>query len=143
MKKTILLCFCLWSVMIVCGQQLTYEFEYDHAGNRIRRTVVQLNNRDAFGESVEESSPVLSERLSNGETMRLYPNPTSDIIHFELDGNGQIGRYVLSDITGKPIKTGTCNNSSLTLDLTGQSKGVYLFDLFIDKKPYSYKVIKQ
>lgn len=143
MKKIILFGLCLWSAMLVRGQQLTYEFEYDYAGNRIRRSVVQLNNRDAFEESTEESSPVLSEKLSNGETMRLYPNPTSDIIRFELDGIGQIGRYVLSDITGKPIKTGTCYNSTLTLDLTGQSKGVYLLELLIDKKPYFYKVVKQ
>ena len=119
MKKILLFYFCLWSSMLVNAQSLTYEFEYDHAGNRIRRTVIQLNNRDELGESIEESSSVLSDRLSNGEIMRLYPNPTTDNIQFELDGDGQIGGYVLSDITGKTIKTGTCNNSSLTLDLTG------------------------
>lgn len=143
MKRIILLCLCLWSALVVCGQQLTYEFEYDHAGNRTRRSVIQLNNRDALGESVEETSPVFSDKLSHGETMRLYPNPTTEHIRFEMDGKGKIEHYVLSDITGKPIKTGTCNNSSLTLDLSTQSNGVYLLELFINGKPYSYKVIKQ
>ena len=143
MKRILLIGLCLWSAVLVNGQQLTYEFEYDYAGNRIRRTVVQLNSKDALGETFDETAPVLSDMMVNGETMRFYPNPTTENIRFELDGNRKIGRYVLSDLTGKPIKTGICEDSSFTLDLSAQSKGMYLLELYIGEKPYLYKVIKQ
>ena len=143
MRKLLLLGLCLWSAFVVNGQQLTYEFDYDLAGNRVRRTVVQLNNGDALEKSIGEIPDALSEIMSDGKTMRLYPNPTTESIRFELDGNQKIGKFVLSDINGKPIKTGLCENSSLTLDLTTQSKGMYLLELFIDDKPYFYKIIKQ
>ena len=46
MKKLILFSICLFAMLNTKGQQLSYEYEYDNAGNRIRCTIIQLNNRD-------------------------------------------------------------------------------------------------
>ena len=136
MKKLLLLALCLWSVLFVKGQSLTYEFDYDYAGNRIRRTVVQLNNRNAEERTMDEAYTSLTDRMSNGTTMTLFPNPTKESIRFELSDGDRIGDYVVSDISGRVVTKGYCENLSLTLDLSDQPVGVYLLNLFIGKKPY-------
>lgn len=143
MKKLLILGLCLWSVMFVNGQQITYQYSYDLAGNRTRSVVVQINKG---GDNEDNLDPLLNpfpDVLSNGLTMMVYPNPTKENVRFELSGDNKIGDYVLSDITGRVIAKGHCENSTLSIDLFGQDEGIYLFEVFIEKKPYIYKIIKQ
>ena len=143
MKKLLIIGLCLWSALLVNGQQLTYEFSYDNAGNRICRTIIQLNSKNEERENYDELCHPLSDVMGNGTTMKLFPNPTKEYIRFELNGNGKIGKYVLSDITGRIIRQDSCETPSLTLDLSDQREGIYLLELFVEEKPYIYKVIKQ
>ena len=133
MRKTLLIWLLLSSFGAI-GQQLTYEYSYDNAGNRVRRAVVQLNSKggDQF-----------TDLISYGVTMTLYPNPTQGSVRFALSGDGVIERYILSDMTGRILEDGSCVNSSMTLDLSARQDGMYLLDLFIDGKRHIYKVIKQ
>ena len=138
MKKILLIGLCLWSVLFVRGQQIIYEYTYDDAGNRVSRAVVQLNGRDC-----NELRGPLTNVMSNGETMLLFPNPTKGSIRFELSGDQKIGRYTLSDVTGRLIANGVCENPSLVRDLSEQREGIYLLELFIEEKPNVFKIIKQ
>ena len=54
-----------------------------------------------------------------------------------------IGDYVLSDITGRVVAKGRCQDTSLTLDLSNQKEGMYLLELLIEEKTLIYKIIKQ
>lgn len=143
MKKMLLLGFCLWSVMLVNGQQITYGFTYDPAGNRIRCTVVQLNNRDDGEYDHEQTPSPLTDMLSSGLTMTLFPNPTKESIRFEVSGGNKIGEFVLSDIAGRILTKGYCEDSSLTLDLSGYKDGAFLLAVIIEEKPCVYKILKQ
>lgn len=143
MKRLVLVCLFLLSLLTVQGQRLTYEYGYDNAGNRVRRFVVRLDRNDNDKSQTDESLAPLTEVFGEGETMRLYPNPTTESVKFELTGDRKIGSYALSDINGRLIAKGTCESSTLTLDLSRQRDGVYLLELFVDEKPHVYKVIKQ
>jgi hypothetical protein len=143
MKRLVFVCLFLLPLLTVQGQRLTYEYGYDHAGNRVRRIIVIINRNDNERNQSDETLAPLTDVFGNGETMRLYPNPTTESVTFELTGGGEIGSYFLSDINGRQIAGGTCEGSTLKLDLSKQRDGVYLLELFIDEKPHVYKVIKQ
>lgn len=139
MKKPLFLLFILCSVSFVKGQSLTYEYDYDRAGNRVQRIVVRLFNRDFEEKSV---SP-LTDILGNGMTMSLFPNPTKENIRFELNDNEPIGNYSLSDFNGRILTQGYCKETTLIVDLSDYQKGIYLLELTIKGKQHSYKIIKQ
>lgn len=143
MKRLLLLFLCLLSAVLVRGQQLTYEFDYDHAGNRIRRTVIIINHKDAGQNDKDEPGSPLIDMMNGGAAMAIFPNPTKESVRFELSGSDRIGDYVLSDISGRVVTRGRCEDPSLTLDLSRQKDGIYLLEILIDKKPHVYKVIKQ
>lgn len=143
MKRMLLLGLCLWSVMLVNGQQITYEYQYDAAGNRTRSTVVQLNNRDGCGSSHEQTPSPLTDMLSNGLAMKIFPNPTKESVRFEVSGENKIGEFVLTDIAGRTLAKGYCEDSSLNLDLSDYKEGVFLLEVVIGGKQCVYKIIKQ
>ena len=135
--------FLLYSFAALYGQQLNHEYSYDNAGNRTTRTIIQLNSKRAGEANNEELCNPLTDVLSSGETMRLFPNPTQETIRLELLGDKKIGRYTLTDITGRLVIEGSCETPSLTLNLSAQSEGIYLLEFLIDEKPHIYKIIKQ
>ncbi|MBO7630255.1 MAG: T9SS type A sorting domain-containing protein [Bacteroidales bacterium] len=143
MKKILILGLCLWSVLFAKGQTISYEYDYDNAGNRIRSVVVHLNDRGSRETDSEKDICPLTDMMANGLTMTLYPNPTKESVRFELSGGDGIGDYVLSDITGKVIEKGYCENTHLALDLSTQKEGIYILEIFIEKKLHTYKIIKQ
>lgn len=143
MKKVLLIGICLCSFLLSKGQSVSYEYDYDNAGNRIRSVVVRLDNRSGGETNFEKHPSPLTDMMADGLTMTLYPNPTQGTILFELSGNKRVGDYVLSDITGRIVEKGCCGHTSLTLDLSNQNDGVYILELFIEKKPRIYKIVKQ
>ncbi|MCR4847439.1 MAG: T9SS type A sorting domain-containing protein [Bacteroidales bacterium] len=143
MKRLLLIGLCLWSFLLSKGQTVSYEYDYDNAGNRIRSVVVHLNDRGGYETDYGKNPSPSTEMMANGLTMTLFPNPTQGTVRFELSGNERIGDYVLSDISGRIIEKGYCENACLTLDLSCQNDGIYILELFIEKKPHTYKIIKQ
>lgn len=61
----------------------------------------------------------------------LYPNPASSLVQIELaDTTEQISKVVFYDILGKAVKSiPTVGISSLSVDVSGLSKGVYLVEM--------------
>lgn len=143
MKKLLILGLCLWSVVFANGQRITYEYDYDLVGNRIRCVVVRLNDRNNYENDQELTFSPFTDVLDNGVSMALFPNPTKESVRFELSGDNAIGDYVLSDITGRVVAKGRCQDTSLTLDLSNQKEGMYLLELLIEEKTLIYKIIKQ
>lgn len=137
MKTTLLfLAFFLASACSLHAQNM-YDYDYDAAGNRIRRRVVTMKT-DGGSNGPKSESTV----LDDGD-MRLYPNPTQGTVAFEsVDGRGIAG-YRLSDASGKPIETGNGSGLSLRLDLSGRPAGIYLLEVVLDGERKHYKIIKQ
>lgn len=143
MRKLLLLLGFVWSALLASGQQLTYEFTYDNAGNCIRRAVIYVVEAKGGENDLVKSDRPLTDIMSNGETIVIYPNPTYGDIRFELSGNQTIEKYSIFDASGKLINNGNCDNSTLTMDLSKHAKGIYLIELMIENKTFLYKVIKQ
>ncbi len=69
--------------------------------------------------------------------INIYPNPTTGIINIEKTTNSEI---VITDITGKIIISGT---NLTTIDLSNQSKGIYLIKISLEDSVETHKIILQ
>ena len=137
--KRLLFTMC-WILVLAGGihAQNLFEYDYDAAGNRIRRRVVIMKTGGNPMDDRMNPPAVLDE----GD-MRLYPNPTLGVVVFELmDGSG-VARYRLSDANGKLIETENVAGSPLRLDLSGRPAGVYLLEVLLEGGRKYYKIIKQ
>lgn len=75
----------------------------------------------------------------NKQKIRFYPNPVTDVLHFEMNENStQIDVF---DVTGKKIMSspGTDNK----IDLSKLNKGYYIVKVFTEDSFYVFNVIKE
>jgi hypothetical protein len=126
--------------MGLMAQSISYEYDYDQAGNRIRRSVVALTRSDQKGDAVLS----FTDELPDGNRMTLFPNPTKGVIRFEMgQPDGVLGHYRLFDLKGTLLMEGVCESHAFDLDLSGQPNGVYLIEFQNKNKVYSNKIIKE
>lgn len=60
--------------------------------------------------------------------VKIYPIPAHNTLHVELL-NGDKGEYVISDMLGKTILTGSFTNNAFEIAIEGLSKGSYLINI--------------
>ncbi len=69
----------------------------------------------------------LNELVEN--SFKLYPNPAKEFVHIDI-ANSDINRIELIDLSGKIVLVKEKNiNSTISLDLSGLSEGVYIVKL--------------
>jgi uncharacterized repeat protein (TIGR01451 family) len=79
-------------------------------------------------------------------SLTLYPNPASNLVQIDLiNTNEQINKVVIYDMLGKIVKTITVTaTSSLPVDVSDVSKGMYLVDItFVSNLKITKKLIVQ
>jgi C-terminal processing protease CtpA/Prc len=76
--------------------------------------------------------------------IRLYPNPVSYILNYEIDKKNYIGaiEFEISDIQGRRIKTINNNTASGKLDLANLKSGIYIIKILTSNGILSKKIIK-
>lgn len=85
-------------------------------------------------------SPVLGADKFEDKTFSVYPNPTSDILNVESEG--QIESIVVYNLLGQKVMDKNINADKTELDMTSLQKGVYILKVQMDGKEQSIKVIK-
>lgn len=74
--------------------------------------------------------------------IRIYPNPTKDIVHIDADTTLSGLRYTFYDMNGKQAISGIINSGTNRIDVSKLASGIYTIKL--DKYPdYSYKLLKK
>lgn len=74
--------------------------------------------------------------------IRIYPNPTKDIVHIDADATLSSLRYTFYDINGKQALSGIINSGTNRIDVSRLAPGIYTIKL--DKYPeYSYRLLKK
>lgn len=77
--------------------------------------------------------------------LKVYPNPTRDLIHVELEGNEVVeGQILLYDINGQPRISKTFNKKEKTaeLSLSDLPKGMYYLRIQTGEQMYTRRVLK-
>ena len=74
--------------------------------------------------------------------IRIYPNPTKDIVHIDADATLSGLRYTFYDMNGKQALSGIINSGTNRIDISRLAPGIYTIKL--DKySDYSYKLLKK
>lgn len=110
-----------------------YSFDYDNAGNRIDRTMVDINGKEAV------PSKTIAEY-----TVDIYPNPTLGELNvvFSNKENQSDIRIEVSDLEGKSLIDKVYNVNDIRLDLSSILNGTYIMKITIEDESIEYKIIK-
>lgn len=73
--------------------------------------------------------------------VKLYPNPTSNVLNIESVGT--IQNIEIFNVLGQEVMNKTANESLLSLDVSGLNAGVYVIKTVIDGTVSSTKFIKE
>ena len=97
-------------------------------------SIILLTAISSKGQSNREPAPDATQRI-----MKFYPNPATTFIKAEFQKNFDKG-YSLQIINfiGKQVYEAKNVNSTITLDLSGYTRGVYIYQL----KDQSGKVVE-
>jgi len=154
MKQKIILLLCL-TIPIFCMAQnsLTVEYDYDAAGNRISRKMINLQSAPpvqqmAFTEDFPEVEPVEPEyfvdKIARME-MKIYPNPATERITLEISNweDLQTGTFKLFSLNGQLLQEQPVHSPVTSISLAGLSKGAYILKVRMNNRTEDLKIIKQ
>lgn len=72
-----------------------------------------------------DNNPVATKPLASG-SLKLYPNPTTGILHLEAAEGIQLREAVVMDLQGRPVLKATPTEATTLMDLSGLPKGFYM-----------------
>ncbi len=78
--------------------------------------------------------------ISNKEVQGVYPNPVSDILHIS---NAEGAKFVVMDVTGRAISTGTLSSNNATINVQSLANGMYILHLTKGEVVNKVKFVKQ
>ncbi|MBR3529471.1 MAG: T9SS type A sorting domain-containing protein [Bacteroidales bacterium] len=145
MKKNNLIIFIMCGMFIIPLQaQNTMEvvYDYDNAGNRILRHVLELRNVQS--DSRSDTAECYVDRMPT-VSVKAYPNPTQEIVRLEFQGCQSDTKILLKlyDSQGQLLLEQEGVGDGMTLNFEGRASGAYILDLVIGETRTSWKVIKR
>lgn len=83
------------------------------------------------------------QEINAGFEFSVFPNPATGRVTLKLNGKSESLRIVVSDLTGKEIRSmsESANQGSVQLNISGISKGVYFVKASNGNKTYIQKLI--
>lgn len=108
--------------ILVCGW-------FTHYNNVARHQLVRLNNTQTLSASENET------------TIALYPNPTKDLVYFDLKDKAQ--KIAVFDLSGKLLLEKQDGLGAVfQLDFSAYEKGIYFVEISTESGKYIKKIIK-
>jgi hypothetical protein len=90
-------------------------------------TINDTNNGDCASVTLAFNTGLSAVELA-ANSVKVYPNPASDVVNFSIDYNKASAVNVM-DITGKLVATTSFNLGSAQLDARSLNAGVYLYQI--------------
>jgi hypothetical protein len=84
----------------------------------------------------------LSTKDFTKDAVSVYPNPASDVLHFDIKNESTIEKAVLFDISGRTVREYN-EISNNTLSVSDLQSGTYILKLVSNKVVFTQKVIKK
>lgn len=85
-----------------------------------------------------EKYGVLSLNENNKDRISLYPNPSST--YFQVNFEGGLSDYSITDLLGKTIQSGSIENQN-RIDVSNFTKGIYIFSMVLNDSYFTKKII--
>lgn len=139
MRHLLVILLCILSCTVSKAQTITYA--YDSSGNRISRTVVLAQSKNAPEyEQITAISEVLGE-----VKVTVSPNPTEGIVRVNVSYSDAFANGILSvhSTSGAHILSETLLSGGNTIDLSTQPNGIYLLRIESGDYKNTWKIIKK
>ncbi|MDX1277200.1 T9SS type A sorting domain-containing protein [Oceanihabitans sediminis] len=93
----------------------------------------------------QESLSVTENEVTTENTVKVYPNPVTDVVNIKLSGqNTTLATLQLHDILGRMLVNKKIENeSSASLNISSYPTGVYLLTMDVNGKKVTKKIIKE
>ena len=161
MKQKLILLF-IFAVPLFCmaQRQLVIGYDYDAAGNRVLRKILNLTPRDTSQQVVAFPPDSTELQVTNGELqvtsdnffveniaqveIKIYPNPTTEKITLEISNMEilQKGVFKLFTLNGQLLQEKPVYSAATEVSLAGYAKGVYILKVNVNDRTENWKVIK-
>jgi len=139
--------------------QTTFKYEYDAAGNRIKRQVINLkildnNDKDSSNNEIftEKYDPFDDKEdntnLASGNIkIDVFPNPVHESLTVEIIGNAENCTYQVYDNNGKLIKNDKIYSkntgyNAATINFSNTSVGTYLLIIYTGEIKREFKIVR-
>lgn len=118
-------------------------YDYDMAGNRISRKIVELNNPNYAKQHVETPAPV-EEQLGERK-ITVYPNPTKGALAVEMTGGDQKDQMSLSVFSsqGVLLQSIKVTTTITQVNMSAYPASYYILRVQAGDKMTEFKIIKQ
>jgi hypothetical protein len=109
----------------------------------LKSTTVSIDQ--GFLAGVTGSGTLSIDELTLDQTVKIYPNPITDLVHINIANNTENVTTTIYDIIGKKVAVHTMTSETLTLNLNYLESGTYLMQLhFKDTNTSkSFKIIRK
>ncbi len=125
-------------------------YEYDNAGNRIVRKVIELPMPNNMYNDTESNSACHVDNIYyidnvQDYTIKIYPNPTSSLIYVDIEGDNADKNATLSvyNISGSLLHTKQITGNSTIVDLSNYPVGAYLVIMQFKNEKTTWKILKR
>jgi hypothetical protein len=135
----------LWIMTSLTGvtQAQKIAYDYDMAGNRISRKVVDMGNPNYVKKHAEALVSV--EDQLGERKITVYPNPTKGALAVEItggDANDQL-RIILFNADGRQLQNKVAQHGSTPINMSGYPAAYYILRVENGNKSTEFKIIKQ
>ena len=112
--------------------------------------VFYISSEDSSGstlQGVQQSIELFALSTADEEliqSVKTFPNPTKDVFVLKFQNmEWNEFTFILMDINGKTLQSGTIKSNQSFINIQGYSKGIYLLRLFNKKNPLkTFKILK-
>lgn len=99
-------------------------------------TIFHNNQSYSFAEDCNLGNP----NIELSQTISVYPNPASDVLHIATQDGVTVDEVQLYDVSGRLVREYS-DVSGGSISVTGLAKGMYILKVIADKGNYSERVI--
>jgi trimeric autotransporter adhesin len=126
------------------GSNSVYEFTDNNPNGGLSGVYYRLKMID-LDEKFEYSNIINLENDKILRGVKIYPNPTSNIVNIEIEGSLNKSIQVsVKDISGRVVLQQTLSADNSTINMSSMSDGLYILEAqFADGQKQSFKLVKQ
>lgn len=151
--KKIMYFLTLLAILLVhksIAQGAKYKYEYDAAGNRVKRSFIVEGPVPPGGgarvmtppASADNDSTNIEDKLSKIPN-EVFPNPTFGLLNVVINNNSN-SKYSLINPVGQLVNQGDLNIGTNVLDLSQQQRGNYFLKIIKSSGEIeTWKILKQ
>jgi hypothetical protein len=86
-------------------------------------------------------SPLSTKEYNKEPIVKIYPNPTTDILNIQLANNSTVDKVKITDMSGKTVIENTKNVKQINVEKL--NKGVYLISVYSGQEKFDTKFVKE